>query len=1191
MYKRIGKLTAKSIIASVLVLATVFVYVIGDNFSFLAYFKDDKAVQNTIFDTDYDGLRSVSDLTLAETGTEMGKIGEGLSSGFEKLVSDCSNQKTFSNGKNEFIELVSDLKKRSLSELDSTNNSTEEYENYRALVVSGFEEIEGYADQLNEENSEEVLRKIEDTVTYEQPYVKMADDLPFNNITVENIKYSAYNSQSVINYQLDDNGYSDDDLQQTNDTTINDDVRAEFAELESVLEVYQYIKNNYTMEFYFGSRKGAVGASAEKAGNDYDIASVLIGVLRDRNIPARYVRGEIEITAEQAMEWTATDDINVAMRVIAALGIPTTGMISSDGDTVAVRLEHIWVEAYVPYTDYRGTGNCSGESLWVPLDASFKQSIYIDGVDMEELNDYISDESNYLNENSVVNDVSVSNIAQFVDGKESAVVKYMLENGYDSTVQVFGGKEIVYEDLGYLPLSLPYSSVSNAEKFDDIPAEYTDTINFELLGNSTAGSNFNGSDYINEIFYAPDVYGKRLTLTYAPATAADSNLIAEYGGIFSTPAYLVKLKPQFVIDGKVIAEGSACNTGYMQKYNINIYNSESGQNDSEITNTVTVGGMYSLVLDYGNISTVEAQNIKTKVDSFSSVLDDDNAYDENIMGELLNAVGKIYFSDLDTYNQMIAGQRNVTATRALSLGIVGFKANVKYTFNMPSEIKEGGMFLDIGHDVHSVISNNNSLDAEKQFMLQAGVYASAMEHGVLEQITGVESVSTIKVLQYAADNNVPIHYITRENLESEISQISFSEQLINEIRYAVNSGKVIVIPEREIDINQWSGVGYMVLDPDTCACGYMISGGMAGGAMTWYEVIGQVAWNVLKGVVIGLGFMLLGAIFPELIPLLIIAGCIGAFATGWSIGTHLYNAFKYGDVREFQEAMIELSSFCFTIAIFEGAKSKAKSDVTEEPETAERANAEGEKAKSGGCFVAGTLISTPKGLIPIENIEAGDHVYSFNEETQEVSEQLVEQTFIRKISELIHITIGDETITTTPEHPFYMPQKGFVDAVDLRAGDQLLTVNGKYVIVEQIQHELFESPVKVYNFRVAENHTYFVGKNGIGVHNNTCAEGNGGSGGNKPQDYQKMLDGLNDNKAHHIIEGSKSSNHQWEKLVPDKNWSDIKGIIKQVLEIGTETPYKNVNSKIANINGHDVQVVYTYKPDGSIVVSDGWVIN
>ncbi len=104
--------------------------------------------------------------------------------------------------------------------------------------------------------------------------------------------------------------------------------------------------------------------------------------------------------------------------------------------------------------------------------------------------------------------------------------------------------------------------------------------------------------------------------------------------------------------------------------------------------------------------------------------------------------------------------------------------------------------------------------------------------------------------------------------------------------------------------------------------------------------------------------------------------------------------------------------------------------------------------------------------------------------------------------ELVHIQVGDETITTTPEHPFYIPQKGFVDAVDLRAGDQLLTVNGKYVIVEQIQHELFESPVKVYNFRVEKNHTYFVGNIGIGVHNG-CGE----SIENNPFDNSVKIEG------------------------------------------------------------------------------------
>lgn len=62
------------------------------------------------------------------------------------------------------------------------------------------------------------------------------------------------------------------------------------------------------------------------------------------------------------------------------------------------------------------------------------------------------------------------------------------------------------------------------------------------------------------------------------------------------------------------------------------------------------------------------------------------------------------------------------------------------------------------------------------------------------------------------------------------------------------------------------------------------------------------------------------------------------------------------------------------------------------------------------------------------------------------------------------------------KHPFYAAQKGFIKAEKLRAGNILCTVHGEYVIVEQVQHEILEPPVTVYNFRVAENHTYYKGR-------------------------------------------------------------------------------------------------------------------
>ena len=44
-------------------------------------------------------------------------------------------------------------------------------------------------------------------------------------------------------------------------------------------------------------------------------------------------------------------------------------------------------------------------------------------------------------------------------------------------------------------------------------------------------------------------------------------------------------------------------------------------------------------------------------------------------------------------------------------------------------------------------------------------------------------------------------------------------------------------------------------------------------------------------------------------------------------------------------------------------------------------------------------------------------------------------------------------------------------------------LNGEYVVVEQVQHELLESPVAIYNFEVEGFHTYYVGDTEVLVHN------------------------------------------------------------------------------------------------------------
>ena len=64
-----------------------------------------------------------------------------------------------------------------------------------------------------------------------------------------------------------------------------------------------------------------------------------------------------------------------------------------------------------------------------------------------------------------------------------------------------------------------------------------------------------------------------------------------------------------------------------------------------------------------------------------------------------------------------------------------------------------------------------------------------------------------------------------------------------------------------------------------------------------------------------------------------------------------------------------------------------------------------------------------------------------------------------------------------------MADRGWILAGNLRAGDILVTLNGEYVVLEQVQHEILEAPVATYNFEVEGFHTYYVGENDIFVHN------------------------------------------------------------------------------------------------------------
>jgi hypothetical protein len=143
------------------------------------------------------------------------------------------------------------------------------------------------------------------------------------------------------------------------------------------------------------------------------------------------------------------------------------------------------------------------------------------------------------------------------------------------------------------------------------------------------------------------------------------------------------------------------------------------------------------------------------------------------------------------------------------------------------------------------------------------------------------------------------------------------------------------------------------------------------------------------------------------------------------------------------------------------------------------------------CFAAGTPVLTPQGARPIEELKPGDLVLARDENNVEGQPQFkrVEKLHHNE-SEILELLVQGRLIRTTQTHPFFVKGKGWLPAGELLPRDLLSTSAGDWVVVNAVQRtQTIES---VYNLRVADCHTYFVGEESWGfavwVHNSCSGE-------------------------------------------------------------------------------------------------------
>lgn len=131
-------------------------------------------------------------------------------------------------------------------------------------------------------------------------------------------------------------------------------------------------------------------------------------------------------------------------------------------------------------------------------------------------------------------------------------------------------------------------------------------------------------------------------------------------------------------------------------------------------------------------------------------------------------------------------------------------------------------------------------------------------------------------------------------------------------------------------------------------------------------------------------------------------------------------------------------------------------------------------------FLAGTLVSTPHGLVPIEQLAIGDTVNNYQDDGACTSQKITAISN-HHIDEYLTIETPDETIAAAPHQKFYVAdEEQWVHAQDLTPRHKLLTIMAQGILVQQVKkvNQTNQAYVLTVN-----DHVFYVTPHAIHVHN------------------------------------------------------------------------------------------------------------
>lgn len=651
----------------------------------------------------------------------------------------------------------------------------------------------------------------------------------------------------VLGFDVKATAPGPEDLAETVEVRFTPQITALAEELATPVAIFNYVRENVAFTPVFGSVQGARGCLETRICNAFDSSSLLVALLRAAGFPARYAIGTVEapIAAVAGLmggtPGTGAFDPGAALNFLASGGTPTVGVTGG-----GARFEHVWVEAFLDYAPSRGATAGGEGDAWVPLDPVFKRFDFPRGLDLTGLTidpepfvDSILENASVDEDAGSVVDLSFAALEAKQLELEAEVEALLAADPPASPRDVVGGRVVADVPLEVLPASLPYRVLARAGSFSEVPEELRHRLRLEVF---SAGA-FAFTPDLTWSASLPELAGRRITLSYAPASAADEATLLSFipDGASSVdelptslPGYLIEVRPELKVEGEVKAQGAAVPLGLRGRWRLAFEGPVSI--GGPVDNLVTAGTYNALVLHLS--SGVEDGALRRQaVEEVRQRLLSGNVAGlgrDDVIGEFLHAAGRYYWGQNELVASFARHLEEVVSARLPSEGIFTFDLKVASFFGAPLEVEPGALVTDVDTSVVAVAALDGKREKTIAYVAETGIAGSASESRIWDQLlnetpTG-QGVTTIAYLEEAARRSIPVHQLSADNAAAVLPSLDLSAAVKRDIENAVAAGKVVVVPQREFVKDGFTGVGYLVLDPETGAGAYLISGGIAGGS-------------------------------------------------------------------------------------------------------------------------------------------------------------------------------------------------------------------------------------------------------------------------------------------------------------------------------------------------------------------------